>query len=87
MLLLRRSVRERIGSTGPSLELLTRLWGAAIAGAALAWAVKLALPAVHPIVQAIAVLTPYGLTYLGLTMAMRVPEASGALNRILARRK
>jgi putative peptidoglycan lipid II flippase len=83
MLLLRRSIRHRIGSTGPGASFLLRLWTAALTGAGLAWMVKVVLPPVHPVLQAIAVLVPYGLAYLLLTTAMRIPEASGALRRVL----
>jgi putative peptidoglycan lipid II flippase len=83
MFLLRRSIRQRVGATGPAPSFLVRLWAAALAGAALAWAVKLSLPSLHPILQAIAILTPYGITYLGLTTAMRIPEAAGALQRLV----
>ena len=50
MLLLRHAMRARIGSTGMPATFLVTLWGAAIAGAALGWLVKLTLPPVHPIV-------------------------------------
>jgi hypothetical protein len=83
MLLLRRSIRDRIGATGPGVPFLLRLWTAAFMGAGLAWVVKVVLPPVHPVLQAIAVLVPYGAAYLLLTAAMRIPEASGALRRVL----
>jgi len=86
MLLLRRAMRARIGSTGMPGTLLVTLWGAALAGAALGWFVKLMLPAVHPIVEAAAVLAPYGVAYFGVTLAMGVPEATGAVRRVLRRR-
>lgn len=86
MLLLRRAMRARIGSTGMPGTLLVTLWGAALAGAALGWLVKLMLPAVHPIVEAAAVLAPYGVAYFGVTLAMGVPEATGAVRRVLRRR-
>ena len=85
MFLLRRSLKARIGSAGMPVGYLWSLWGAALTGAALGWAVKLSLPPVHPVVLAAAVLTPYGLTYFGATHALRIPEASSTVRRIFRR--
>ena len=79
--LLRRSLNSRIGSTGLPLPLALKLWIAALSAAATAWAVKLAAPAVHPIVRAVLVLAPFGAMYVGLTLAFGVAEA----RRLLAR--
>jgi len=86
MLLLRQTMNARIGTTGLPVNYVVRLWGSAIAGAAVAWGLKLALPAVHPIVAAVVILGPYGLVYFGLTFAMKVPEASGLFRRVGFRR-
>ena len=56
-------------------------------GAALGWLVKLVLPPVHPIIAAAAILAPYGLAYFGVTLAVGVPEARGAVRRVLRRRR
>jgi hypothetical protein len=50
------------------------LWSAAALGAAAGWAVKLALPPLHPAVTAIAVLGVYGVVFLGIAFAFRIPE-------------
>jgi putative peptidoglycan lipid II flippase len=83
MLLLRRTLNARIGRTGLPVALTAKLWAAAASGAAAAWAVKLIIPepAMHPIVTAAAVLTPYGLIFFGVTLALGVPEASAAIRR------
>jgi putative peptidoglycan lipid II flippase len=86
MLLLRRAMRARIGSTGMPGTFLVTLWIAAIAGAALGWLVKLTLPPVHPIVEAAAVLAPYGVIYFGVTLVLGLPEATGTVRRVLRRR-
>jgi putative peptidoglycan lipid II flippase len=80
--LLRRTLNKRLGETGLPLSLTGRLWTAAIVAAALAWAIKTAWPVRQPIVLATIVLVPYGLAYLGLTIALHVPEAKSALARI-----
>jgi putative peptidoglycan lipid II flippase len=63
-LLLRRSLKQRIGSDPVGTGYLLRLWGAAILGAAAAWAVKLALATRGPLTMAFAVLPAYSLIYL-----------------------
>ena len=86
MLLLRRSLRTRIGRHGDAEPRICCGCGAAaLTAAALAWAVKLSLPAVHPIVVGIAVLSTYGVAYAGGTLALRVPEAISTLRRVLRR--
>jgi putative peptidoglycan lipid II flippase len=87
MLLLRRALNERIGRTGLPAEYVAKLWGSAIAGGAVAWGVKLALPMLHPAITATAVLGAYGLVFLMTTLVLRVPEASAALARVSAFRR
>ena len=55
------------------------------AGAIVAWLVKLALPPVHPAIQGVLVLGPYGAVFLGTTFLMRLPEASAAVSRFRRR--
>lgn len=82
MLLLRRALNERIGRTGLPAEYVAKLWGSAIAGGAVAWAVKRALPMLHPAITATVVLGAYGLIFLIATLVFRVPEASATLARV-----
>jgi putative peptidoglycan lipid II flippase len=88
LLLLRRTMNRRIGRTGLPAIYTAKLWTAAVCGALAAWAVKLALPAMHPALTALLVLTPYGVVFLAAAAALRVPEVSTALARFgrLARR-
>jgi putative peptidoglycan lipid II flippase len=81
-LLLRHTLNKRLGHTGLPVSLTVRLWFAAGVAAAIAWALKLALPLGQPIVVAAFVLIPYALVFLGLTMALGIPEAQGALRRV-----
>jgi putative peptidoglycan lipid II flippase len=85
MLLLRRTLNARIGRTGLAADYVTRIWGAAIAGAAVAWVIKLTAADVQPVVKAVFVLTPYGLVYIAATWVFKVPETSSGLRRILKR--
>jgi putative peptidoglycan lipid II flippase len=82
LLLLRRSLNRRIGQTGLPFSLGLRLWSAAFVGAAVAWSIKLTLPAAHPILRAALILAPFGAVYLGLTMMLGVSEARRVLARV-----
>jgi len=85
MLLLRRTLNARIGRTGLPSAYLIKLWLGAAAGAAVAFAIKAALPTLHPVLTAVCVLGPYGLVFLGAMLALRVPEVSVVLRNRAAR--
>ena len=82
MLLLRSTLNARIGRTGLPAAYVAQLWGAAAAAAAVAWGIKLAWPLSGPIAAAIVVLGPYGLIFLAVTFALRLPEASSTIGRL-----
>jgi putative peptidoglycan lipid II flippase len=86
MVLLRRTMNARIGRTGLPGAFALKLAIAALTGAAVAWLIKLMLPALHPIVMALVILTPYGLVYFGITAALRVPEISKVVAKLQRRR-
>jgi putative peptidoglycan lipid II flippase len=81
-LLLRRALNARIGDTGLAVRLIARLWGAGVLAAGLAWGVRLALPAAHPIPAALAVLTVYGAVYFLVTDRLGIPEARAIMRRL-----
>jgi putative peptidoglycan lipid II flippase len=82
MLLLRSTLNGRIGATGLQADYVAQLWSAAAAGAAVAWAIKLAMPSANPVAAAVLILGPYGVAYLAIVFALGVPEASSALRRL-----
>jgi putative peptidoglycan lipid II flippase len=82
MLLLRRALNARIGRTGLQRRYTLQVWSAASTGAAVAWAVKLALPPMHPICAAILILSSYGVTFFASTWILKIPEATTALRRL-----
>jgi putative peptidoglycan lipid II flippase len=82
MLLLRRSLKPRIGATGLPNQYTLTLWAGALVAAAVGWAVKLSLPRLHPVLTALFVLGPYGLVFLGTMTALRVPETGGVLRKL-----
>jgi putative peptidoglycan lipid II flippase len=71
--LLRASLNRRIGHTGLAASYLARLWIAGLAGAAVAWGAKLALPPLDPILRGAAVLPVFGGGFLAATMILRLP--------------
>lgn len=80
--LLRRTLNRRIGQTGLPLGYVAKLWLAAAVGACVAWAIKLTAGDHHPAIIAALVLIPYGLTYFGVTAALKVPEFSALWEKV-----
>jgi putative peptidoglycan lipid II flippase len=80
MLMLRRAMNGRIGRTGLPASYVASLWTAAAAAAAVAWGLKIALPALHPVVAGVLILGAYGLVFFAVTLAFRIPEAKAVLN-------
>ncbi len=64
--LLRSSLTARIGPLTRNTSALARLWIAAGGASALAWLTKSALPPLHPVFTAVAVLGTFGLVYLAI---------------------
>lgn len=82
--LLRRSLNRRIGRTGLAAAFVIKLWIAALAGAGLAWAIKLLIGNKHhPFFVAILVLIPYGLIYFAAAALLRVPESGALVSRVM----
>jgi putative peptidoglycan lipid II flippase len=90
--LLRRELDKRIGRTRLVPSRMFRLWGAALAGAAIPWAYKFAMDRTSPILSihemavrtklmALVLLCVYGLAYLGITAAFGIPEARNVFDR------
>ena len=80
--LLRKTLNQRIGRTGLPLSFVVKLWTGAGASAAIAWALKLRLPALRPISLAVIVLGAYGVTYFAVTFAFGLPEAREVVGRL-----
>jgi putative peptidoglycan lipid II flippase len=82
-LLLRRALAGRIGRDSTGAMYLMRLWGAAILGAMVAWAIKSEFGSgLHPVTVAVMTLIPFGLIYLGLAdPAQNRERLSGIIGR------
>ncbi|MFM8411321.1 MAG: hypothetical protein ACKOCT_13705, partial [Alphaproteobacteria bacterium] len=72
----------RIGATGLESGYVARLWAAAAVAAAAGWAVKLAVGIEHPAVVGALAVGAYGAVYLGLAVALGLPEARRFLARL-----
>ena len=71
--LLRRSMNDRIGSTGLRSPYVVRLWTAAAIGAAAAWLIKLRTPpSWHPIVTGAIILGPYVLVFASVAAILGI---------------
>lgn len=84
-LLLRRSLRARIGPTGLAFSYGARVWLAAILAALLAWVARMLLPPLGPLPRAAIVLPIFGLAFFGVAFVTRLPipglRRSGPMGR------
>nr|MDQ3804604.1 murein biosynthesis integral membrane protein MurJ [Acidobacteriota bacterium] len=80
--LLRRRLNQRIGRTGLPGGFVVKLFLSAALSASAAWGLKLLSGALHPILVAAFVLTPYGLLYFAVTSAWGLPEARAVVGRV-----
>jgi putative peptidoglycan lipid II flippase len=83
--LLRRSLNRRIGASGLPFDILVRLWIAALGGIGIGLTVYGQTKGIGVVGRAGLVLIPFGVTYLLLTIAMKVPEGMGLLKRLRPR--
>jgi putative peptidoglycan lipid II flippase len=81
--LLRGTLNKRIGRTGLPAAYMIKLWLAALCGAGVGWLIKLGIGERHPLIVALLVLIPYGLTYFALASLFKVPESSAVIGRAL----
>ncbi|HSD47847.1 MAG TPA: murein biosynthesis integral membrane protein MurJ [Pyrinomonadaceae bacterium] len=80
--LLRRSLNARIGRTGLAFSYLAKLFGAALAGVAVGWGLKLLVMRWHPIPLAVVVLGGYGTTYFVVGYVLGLTQAKAIFGRI-----
>jgi putative peptidoglycan lipid II flippase len=83
--LLRQSLNRQLGSTGLNAAFTVKLWSAAAVAAGAGWGILFLLPVVHPVARAFLVLGAYGLVYLLLTRALRIPQAAALAARLSRR--
>ena len=81
LVLLRRKLNQRIGTTGLSMLYFLKLLTAALVGTAVAWGLKLLVGQIHPISVAAIVLGGFGVIYFAVTYAFHLSEARAVINR------
>lgn len=84
-LLLRRALTQRIGGIAVPRGITARCWGAAAVSAALAWGYRLGFGGSHTLLNAFIVLAIYSIAYIGISSALRIPEALLLTSRLLRR--
>jgi len=80
--LLRRALRKRIGSVGASASAVGRMFVAALTAAAAGWGVRMLLPSLHPVLDALFIFTAYGVVYFGVAYLLRLDEVRGIATRL-----
>ncbi len=81
LVLLRNSMKGRIGETGLAAGFVLKLWASAGVAVTAGWGGKLMMNQSHPIVVAIVSLGMYGIVYFGVATGFRLPEAKGLLDK------
>jgi putative peptidoglycan lipid II flippase len=76
--LLKRALKARVGAVGAGAGTLAKMFGSAVAAAAVAWGVRYLVADWHPVPLGVLVLGAYGAVYFAIT-AMLGLEQSGAL--------
>lgn len=84
--LLRRAITRRIGPTSVRASYTLKLWAAAIAGAAIAWGIKLGVVSMPKLPAALLVIAAYGAAYLVITTLFNIREAVEMTARLRRRR-
>lgn len=82
---LRRSLTPRIGHVGIGASALARLFGSALAAAAVGYAADLATGSLHRLPAAALVAAAFGVTYLGASQLLGVAEARQLMQSLTRR--
>jgi putative peptidoglycan lipid II flippase len=82
LLLLRRSLRMRLGITERRHGLVLKLWACAALAAGAGWGVRALVGSAHPWLTAASVLGTFGVVYLTATAVAGIDEARSLLSRV-----
>lgn len=80
--LLKRSLDGRVGVTGVAATSIVKLWAAAVLAGGVGVGLKVLVPDLHPILNALLVIGPFGVIYLGATWALGFREAAPIFRRL-----
>jgi hypothetical protein len=78
---------RRIGKVETAASYFVKLWVAAVAAAAVAWAIRIGLHPQRPIIGAVLILVPYAAVYLGLTAMAGIGETASLMKRLSRARR
>ncbi len=81
-ILLRRALRRRIGMVGASASAVARMFVAALSAAAAGWGVRVLMPDVHPVIDAVFIFGAFGVVYFGVAYALGLAEVQGIATRV-----
>jgi putative peptidoglycan lipid II flippase len=84
--LLWRTLRKRIGSFGPGMPFMLRLYGAAIVAAVAGRALAFVVPRFSNLMRGGVVVGVFGVLYFLLASAFKIPEATSVVRRVLPRK-
>lgn len=76
-----RALRSRLGDFGLPWRETAKPWIAALVAGGLAWGLAVGTAELGPIVRGVSVLGVFGVVYLGLASALRVPTAAEVIGR------
>jgi putative peptidoglycan lipid II flippase len=83
--LLRRALNRIIGSSGPGIKSVVKLYCAASAGALCGWGAKFLIgyfPPLHPIISGVIILGLYGIVYFLTGSILGIKQAKGMMRRV-----
>ncbi|MEP6495190.1 MAG: murein biosynthesis integral membrane protein MurJ [bacterium] len=83
--LLRSRLNRRIGVTGVPARFVASLWGSAGLAVAAGWGMRMLAAGESRFVGPVLVIGTYGVVYLGMTVALGIPEARTVVDRIRRR--
>jgi putative peptidoglycan lipid II flippase len=85
-LFLRKYLNRRIGQTGVQISFMAKLWASAILSAGLGFALKHIIVHFHPVISAVLILGPYGVSYFLMTSILNVEESKRFFKKLLRRK-
>jgi putative peptidoglycan lipid II flippase len=84
-LMLRHTLRGRIGAVHFRPGYLPRLWVAAGTGALTAWTILMQVDHAAPLIQAVLALVPFAIVYFALTLVFKIPTAQALVAEVRRR--
>ncbi|AZZ38257.1 murein biosynthesis integral membrane protein MurJ [Bdellovibrio sp. qaytius] len=84
-MLLRKKLNSIIGETGVPVLVITKIWIAALASAAVGFIIKLQLTGTHPFINGAVILSVYGVLYFAICALFKITEAEQILKKVFSK--